>query len=1137
MTTTKKKQRGLRNMMLFDKVKVSSRFQRSIRIDSDMGDAEVVKSFICPQSSAEIMISMAKGRSQSGEAAFTWTGPYGSGKSSLAVALSALLGRDKKLHKLAKKNLKQGDADKILKGFSVSGKKGWNFVPIIGFKGSAEEALRKTLIEQFYIGKKEGKKPVIDIVGTIAEKEECGLFIVIDEMGKFLESASDGSFDIFFFQQLAELAARSNGKIVLLGILHQAFAEYARRLTRDLRDEWSKIQGRFVDMPLNVAGEELIELVGRAIQSDFKSSTNPKVCKTVAEQISNWRPVNTSVLAKSLSQCWPLHPVTAALLGPISRRRFGQNQRSVFGFLNSSEPNGFQEYLKNTDAGTDELFSPSRLWSYLKSNLEPSIMASPDGHRWSLAVDALARAEAFGGDQKTLDTLKCIALMDMFQERSGLVPERTLLLQCVPGLNKKGLNTILDQLESWSVLLYKKHKKSYSLYEGSDFDIDAAIEEAYDQGPQLNFDHLRKTASFQPIVAKKHYHQTGALRWMDVDLVPSEQALERAKNYQPTHGAIGLYMVVLGAEDETEEYLEELCKKASKSTRKWPVIVSVARNAFLIQSYAKELQALEWIKAHNPALGGDTVARREVETRSASMRARLEEYLIETLSEAKWYDKGKAPEELSFKALHERASKKANTLYKRSPCINSELTNRIRPSSNSNAALKILLKAMIEQNGNERLNIKGYPAEGGLYENLLANTGLYDGAKFIIPHAEKDPCRILPIWEVADTYFGDNKDRPIGLTELYDLWRKPPYGVKDGLLSFFAVAYIMTKINDYAAYLEGVYRPSIDYLFIEILMKSPKDIALRQMNFSDVGQKILAGVCNTLNKPHKDAPTLTETSEPLEIARRLVSAVIDLPSWVLRTRHLSRNTIRLRELIKNANDPNKVLFDDLPHLFKEHEDSLNKGDVQPIIEELEKSLMEMVNAYPILLDDLRQELVDELQVNLNTMLGLEELHMRAKNIMHVSGDFKLDAFAARLSNYTGSQEDIEGIASLAADKPTHDWIDLDVNRAKLRIAELSQQFNHMEAFGRIHNREDYRQAVAFMVGLNGKPKTYVHEFTVKQNQQKDVVKMEDIIRSSLNGHKKANPELLLAALANIGAEIVEANFDATDEIKPKQVSK
>ena len=40
---------------------------------------------------------------------------------------------------------------------------------------------------------------------------------------------------------------------------------------------------------------------------------------------------------------------------------------------------------------------------------------------------------------------------------------------------------------------------------------------------------------------------------------------------------------------------------------------------------------------------------------------------------------------------------------------------------------------------------------------------------------------------------------------------------------------------------------------------------------------------------------------------------------------VSNNAIRLRELIKNAHDPNKVLFDDLPHLFKEFEGNLKKA--------------------------------------------------------------------------------------------------------------------------------------------------------------------------------------------------------------------
>ncbi|MEM9469362.1 MAG: hypothetical protein AAF988_04300 [Pseudomonadota bacterium] len=683
-------------MKLVEQVKVSSRFQRSIRIDTDIGDKGIIESFICPHSSMDVLLNMANGFEVANESAFTWTGPYGSGKSSLVVALNALLGKDPALRKLAEKSLPNDAVKKFKKSFGVTTKTGWAFAPIVGHKGSAEKVLVESLQEIKGAGKPKDKESVFEYIKRIASKEECGIFIVIDEMGKFLEASAEGQYDIYFFQELAELAARSKGKIVVLGILHQAFAEYARRLSRDIRDEWSKIQGRYVDMPLNVAGEELIDIIGRAIVSDTKLAKAPAVAKAVAKSIANWRPVNSEVLAESLALCWPLHPATAALLGPVSRRRFGQNQRSVFGFLNSSEPNGFQDFLKNTNADSKSLFTPALLWDYLRSNLEPSIMASPDGHRWSLAADALARAEASGGDTYTQDVIKTIAMMDMFQERSGLVPERGLLGKCLPNITAKDLDEILTKLQAGSILLFKKHKKAYSLYEGSDFDIDASIEDAYDQVPELDFERLKSAARFQPVVAKKHYHDTGALRWMNVDLVPSEQALERAEQFKPSDGAMGLLMVILGSDSDTAQSLGRLCKKVSQANPNWPVVASVAGNSWMISSHAREVQALEWIRANDPSLGGDTVARREVDTRLASMKNRLEESLVETLSSAKWYIDGNAPIMLNFKALHALASEKADQLYASSPRINSELANRIKPSSNSNAALKILLKAMVE---------------------------------------------------------------------------------------------------------------------------------------------------------------------------------------------------------------------------------------------------------------------------------------------------------------------------------------------------------------------------------------------------------------------------------------------------------
>jgi len=194
-------------MMLVDHVKVSSRFQRSIRIDTDIGDKDIIESFICPRSSADVLLNMAKGFQGAGESAFTWTGPYGSGKSSLVVALNAMLGKDAALRKLMKKALPADDANVFKKAFGITAQKGWAFAPIVGHKGSAEKLLIESVGKIKGAGKPKAKESVFDYIKRVAAKEDCGLFIVIDEMGKFLEASAEGEYDVYFFQELAELAA------------------------------------------------------------------------------------------------------------------------------------------------------------------------------------------------------------------------------------------------------------------------------------------------------------------------------------------------------------------------------------------------------------------------------------------------------------------------------------------------------------------------------------------------------------------------------------------------------------------------------------------------------------------------------------------------------------------------------------------------------------------------------------------------------------------------------------------------------------------------------------------------------------------------------------------------------------------
>ena len=376
-------------MALADRIRIARRFQRSIRIDSDLGDPAALDGFICPRSSAEVLETMARHVAENGQGAFTWTGPYGSGKSSLVVALSAALNGDRKLSRNAESVLGQKTAALIWEALPPR-TRGWRILPVVGRRDRPAQVIGEAITATDFLAGRRSRlwtdKHVLDALDKIAAlnpRAGGGLVVFIDEMGKFLEAAANDGSDIYLFQELAERASRSDKRLIVVGILHQAFEEYAHRLSREMRDEWSKIQGRFVDLVVNASGDEQIDLLSRAIESDHPKKPGP-LAKGVAQRAQR-QP--SPYFAEMLEDCWPLHPIVACLLGPISRRRFGQNQRSIFGFLNSAEPQGFQDFLRF--AGDDDIYGPDRLWDYLRINLEPSILASPDGHRWALAMDAL----------------------------------------------------------------------------------------------------------------------------------------------------------------------------------------------------------------------------------------------------------------------------------------------------------------------------------------------------------------------------------------------------------------------------------------------------------------------------------------------------------------------------------------------------------------------------------------------------------------------------------------------------------------------------------------------------------------------------------------------------------------------------
>ena len=1088
---------------LSDVVSISRQFLRSVRIDTDLGREDALSGYICQGTARSLLENMSKQIVETNQRAFTWTGPYGGGKSSLALSLCSLVSPNPKIRAKARQVLGVSEGSLVQRAFATKSD-GWLVVPVVGKRADVRTELSNALAEAR--GVSPSRRKNIDVVAELvdeAERHPNGVLVIIDELGKLLEATAMEGGDIGFFQELAESASRCSRKLVIVGILHQAFDAYASRLGREARDEWAKVQGRYIDIPLVAGVDEVIELVGRAIKPtdppDLRQAA--RFAKRVADSIKARRPGTPDSLAGSLEACWPLHPVTAALLGPISRRKFGQNERSTFGFLASREPLGFIEHLNGHPAEWSKMYGPADYWDYLRANLEPAILASPDGHRWSQACEAVERAESKGTERHVALT-KAIALIELFRSGSGLVADNHVLEVSVRGVDEQSISQLLKDLAEWKVLIERKHLGAWGIYAGSDFDIEGAVRLARAEIGEPDLDRISTLSDLQPVLAKRLYQETGTMRWLNRALARLDGIEQLAESYKHKPGSVGTFVMCLPSLGTRTKSAEHRVRHAS-TTASETLLLGTPKNAERIAELSLELAAAERVSKTHPELHGDPVARRELVGRIEAVRSSLEEELADAFATCLWYRQGNSVNPKHDKPLTVLASEIAREVYSKTPPIFSELINREEPSSNSVKARKDLMYRMVSHASQEKLGYDDFPADAGLYFTILNTPGLHrplsDGSwGFTEPHATKKWEQFSPWW--YSTRLEVLKDgKSTTLADLYAYWVDAPYGIRRGVIPVLALAFFMAHRSQLALYVAGAFTPELTEAVVDEWVLDPGRIAFKHVEASRDQVTLVGALAASVAQR-----TNTEVEAgPLDVARGLVSIIVGLPEWTKRTLTVSKRAQEVRGMLLRANDPHKVLFADLPTL-------LEARDPEEIDRRLAEVTDELTGAYGAMLRRVRQHLLDALD---HGARPLQELQQRAGTVKGITGDLRLDAFAGRLELADQTETVIEGLISLAVSKPSAQWVDRDIDAAMGALASWAVDFRKAEAMAPLRNRPSTRRVFGVVFGAShGQDRSGYVDIA-----DKDTPAVDRLVKAFLADTVGERPEVILAALAEAGA--------------------
>lgn len=1092
---------------LADVVHIERRFARSARLDADLKGTPPLVGYILQGSIKKALASMAAAQIEAQQGAFTWTGPYGGGKSSAALLVGNLVGGGREGQEVARKLAGSEISELFGKAFPKRDK-AWAVVPVTGTRTELRDAIAiaaaaalrwpKASLDRARASDEALVRALLD-----ACKARGGVLLILDELGKFLEHAVTARYgDVHLLQDLAEHSSRSDGRLVVVGILHQAFDRYAGRLSREARQEWAKVQGRFQDISFLAGADETVALLGRAIVADRHPSAAAELAGKVARAVAARRPTDDAALAEALSATWPLNPVTALLLGPVSRQRFAQNERSVFGFLSSAEPHGFVEFLKSQQADTLATFGPDRLWDYLVTNFGMALATGTESARFSLALEAIDRAAAKGGALHAALT-KCAAVIEPFRNGSGLAVAGEFLEAALPEIPAPDLAAAIADLVEWAVLMRQPRLGGYALFAGSDFDLEQAVEEARGTLDAEELAALPQRVGLGFVVAKRHYFRTGTLRAFELvvyiarpDDKPKALAAELGRR-QPRGAGL---MVLLLSDDSDSVPPPDMSTRGealAKELDELGVVAAVAasQTGNRVRDEAADLFALEKVAKEHPQLQGDRIARREIAARRSVLLDAIQRDLTEALDDATWWI-GPNEGEALRDSVSVIATALADAAYHKTPILKSELVQRDRPSSNAMAAIRDLGHAMVEAEAKPNLGLTSYPPEMGLYLTVLRPFGLHreiepDVFAFVEPDKGEAGCSLRPVWNVLE------EAAEVTLDQIFTAWAKPPFGLKAGVMPILALASILARRERLAVYVDGLFQTSIDTIFVDRLLQDPTTIRLKRVNRTAHEAGILSGLALRLGVAGEPAA--------LPVAQALFQRFQGLPGFAQRTEQLSERAKAVRSTVLKANDPEALLFHALPA------QELGDDPAAAVVD----ALIEAETIYPALLAELRRELARVLGTDPATFDGVAA---RAGTIAGLTSDLRFEAFVTRTAAFEGGEGEIEGLASLLAHKPPHNWSDRDRNQALLDLALFGRRFRETEALAAVRERSSTAEALALVIGLDPEKPPLLASFEVTEGERKEANHLAKLILNTL-GRRKADRNVRFAALARVIASL------------------
>ncbi|MFA6989820.1 MAG: hypothetical protein WC197_07105 [Candidatus Gastranaerophilaceae bacterium] len=350
--------------------------------------------------------------------------------------------------------------------------------------------------------------------------------------------------------------------------------------------------------------------------------------------------------------------------------------------------------------------------------------------------------------------------------------------------------------------------------------------------------------------------------------------------------------------------------------------------------------------------------------------------------------------------------------YKLCPAIQNEFLTATKSVATGTKAIRNVIKHLLN---NEELK------EGSLEQDIFKELFTTDNEK------------IKKLKSEIEEYI-NNADNKENLQKLYDELNQPPYGISNSIISLLLLD-ILLKLSDKVSLFEkNIFQLEISDLLYDRLMANPQNFELQKNVFT--GEK------KTYLEKFSKIACCKQTDNLLDVTKSIFYRIKNLDKYTQNTSRLSSQTLKLRNAILNAKEPNKLVFNDIPIAlgFKSFENCDDN-----FFKILENSINELDNCYLELVKEIENFLFGSFALK-SGETNKKKLADKFKKVEEFISDDELKIISnnMKIENLTYERW-IERFATVVNKKNVpKNWSDNDLADFKQKVVWISNEIKRLE---------------------------------------------------------------------------------------------